>query len=145
MVKIDLIIFTDLWRVNGSFRSSLMVSLVDQAHSQNHTVRVFSPRDCPISFFASRYSDRRIGLLGFWRIWNILNKNKFQSIHIATPRMLIGTYARIACWILGLDYSTDRSLGYPRYVKSLVDKSKKIRSAEAYGEAAANILHLVMR
>jgi len=143
--EIDLIIFTDIWRVNGSFKSELLVRLLDEAYLRKKKVRLFSSRDCPVSFYPGRYSEKRIGLFSFARTFRILKRNKFNSIYVATPNGPVGFTAIVACWILRLDYSTSKRLCYPKYLKDLIHLAKHERSEDAASNAASNILSMVMR
>ena len=145
MPEIDLIIFTDLWKVQGDFESSLLSRVLDEAHLRKQTVRLFSSRDCPVSFRPSKYSDKKIGLFSFAKTFKILNRNKFKRIYVATPTGPVGLSAVIACWILRLDYSTRKRLCYPTYLKDLIALAKHEQSEDAAADAASNILSIVMR
>ena len=123
MFQIDLIIFTDFWRVRGSNISDFLVRFTEMVYADKHTVRIFSPRDCPFAPRRLLHSERRWGLFAYWRIKRILRNNDFKGIFIATPNGPIGLCARFACWQLGLAYSTNKPLRYPSDIPDLMDAS----------------------
>lgn len=146
MAKVDLIIFTDIWRVRGSVLSEFLVELLDTAYAGSNSVRVFSPSDCLISFPMGRYSEERIAVTGFFAIRRILKKNKFRAIYIPTPNSPVGIYARIACLSLGLEYCTNNKVTYPSYLRKwLSGVASSRREGTPMGELAANLLSIIMR
>ena len=146
MITIDLIIFTDLWKVRGSRLSDFLRSFVDTAYENRNTVRVFSPSDCLLSVPVARYAEERISLSGFFAIRRILKRNKFKAIYIPTPNLPIGIYARLACKTLGLHYYTNERALYPSYLREWLSQLAPTSSQNLpVGELSANLLSIMTR
>lgn len=126
--------------------SDFLRAFVDHAYENKKTLRVFSPRDCMVSVPAGRYSEERIALTGLFAIWNILRKNNFRAIYIPTPNSAIGIYARIACWLLGLSYATNKKAPYPSYIRKWIRDLDSLPEREVpIGELSANMLSIIAR
>lgn len=123
MAHVNIAIFTDVWRVSKNPLSFFLLEFAEVANKGKKSVRIFSPKDCPIVIPFGGRLQRRLAISGFLKIYRILKRNSFDGIYIPTPNQPVGIMARIACRIIGLSYSDNVRCPYPDHLRGTLGRA----------------------
>jgi glycosyltransferase involved in cell wall biosynthesis len=113
-----ILLITDAWhpQVNGVVTT--LSNLVDQAKKNGDTIYVFHPGRCKIRFSLWFYPEIEIGLPNPIKVRNLLKKQKWDHIHIATPEGSLGLSFSKLCRKLKIPFSTSCHTKFPEFVNA---------------------------
>jgi len=112
------LLITDAWhpQVNGVVTT--LTNLVDQAKKSGDRIYVYHPGRATIRFPLPMYPEIQIAIPNPLHIRNLLKKQKWDYIHIATPEAPLGISFTIACKSLGIKYSTSCHTKFPEFISA---------------------------
>lgn len=113
-----ILLITDSWhpQVNGVVTT--LSNLVDQAKKHGDKIYVYHPGRCTFRFPLWFYPEIEIGIPNPFHIRNLLKKQKWDHIHIATPEGTLGMCFIGTCRKLKIRFSTSCHTKFPEFVNA---------------------------
>jgi glycosyltransferase involved in cell wall biosynthesis len=115
-----ILLVTDAWKPQTNGVVTTLTNLVDQAKRNGDTIHVFHPGRCKIRFPMPGYKEITLGIPMPWTVRKLLNKRKWDHIHIATPEGPIGIAFARTCRRLGIPFSTSCHTKFAEFVHARV-------------------------
>jgi len=114
MAKILLI--TDAWQPQTNGVVTNLVNLVSQAKSAGDDITVFSPNDCKVKFPLPWYKEIEISAPNKTKLKELILKEEWNHIHVATLEGTIGTAASKILKKYNIRYSASCHTKFPEFV-----------------------------
>ena len=118
MAKILLV--TDAWKPQVNGVVTTLTNLVHQARKHGDTIHVYHPGRCKIRFPLPFYKEITIGIPFPCGIRDLLKRQKWDHIHIATPEAPVGLNFVRTCKRLKIPFSTSLHTLFPEFVEKRI-------------------------
>lgn len=113
-----ILLITDAWKPQVNGVVTTLTNLVIQAKQNGDTIHVFHPGRCKIRFPLPGYKEITLGIPMPWTVRKLLNKRRWDHIHIATPEGPIGISFARTCRRLGISFSASCHTKFAEFVNA---------------------------